>query len=158
MTTITQGGWRRLEILEEAVTALRIELGLVTCSRYSGSPPRSQEMSAAEIRQAIASARFEDLIEAFRPEHDFQGSLWACRSVDGETRFPCTNCQVEGGNVLRNTGARNPYYAVAVNHLSFRCDYCQHVGTRFEVEEVVLNSYSLLEKFLVLLEYRQQNG
>lgn len=152
MTTITQGGWRRLEILEEAVTALRIELGFVTCSRYSGSPPRSQEMSAAEIRQAIASARFEDIIEAFRPEHDFEGSRWASHCRDGETRFPCTNCQVEGGRVLRNTGARNPYYAVIIDDLSFRCDYCQHVGTRFEVEEALLTTYSLLETFLNCLD------
>ena len=111
-------------------------------------------MRAAEIRRVIASARFEDIIEAFRPEHDFEGSRWASHCRDGETRFPCTNCQVEGGHVLRNTGARNPYYAVFVDDLSFRCDYCQHIGTRFEVEEALLTTYSLLETFLNLPGHR----
>jgi hypothetical protein len=114
-------------------------------------------MNPRDIRAVVASMRFEDLIEAFRPKHDFDGSLWAQHRLDGETKLPCTNCQVEGGYVLRNTGARNPYYAVIVDELSFRCDYCQHIGTRFEVEEAVLNTSSLLEMFLALLNCRPEN-
>jgi hypothetical protein len=109
-------------------------------------------MNPRDIRGILASARFEDLTEAFRPKHDFDGSLWAQHCFDGETRFPCPTCQVKGGYVRRNTGARNPFYAVVFDNLTYRCDSCQHFGTRFEVEDAVLHSRDLLEMFLQCFE------
>ena len=105
-------------------------------------------MTTFSIRRIVANSRFQDLVEAFKPEHDFDGSKWAEHSFDDKVRFPCPNCQIADGIVRRHTGASNPYFAVIIDNITFRCESCRLVGTRFEVEDTILHSRPLLEMFL----------
>jgi hypothetical protein len=107
-------------------------------ARRGASP--SLRPTTDDPRVLVAQLRFEVVAEAVA------GDGWQrWRQFDGKVFFRCPLCRCDSAELPS---------AVLADEATWRCGQCEHTGTRYELERLVLESPTALRRMLAIIDAR----